>query len=327
MGRGYPTPDPPFRDRIVSGASLDVASLVPRGGRRSGTFRRVRPPLVSHALSVVPLRAALAVARVAQPPLPGRAGAGLVRAAGLRLAKDERPAEAAIDALRLRLRRSAETVEVVDYGAGTKGGKPPERAVSEIYRRAATGPAWGRFLFGLARGLRPARVLELGTNLGVGSAHLSAALALNESDGGPEGRLVTLEGAPALAARAAGHLARLGHSVGDDGCRVRVVVGPFAETLPEVAASEAWDLVFIDGHHEAAAALGYLDTIRPHLAPGAVVILDDVEPGRPVRQAWESIQGSGPSFYAGKYGLWVSEGAPTAAARETAPAPPPAAAG
>ncbi|WP_412069798.1 O-methyltransferase [Rubrivirga sp. IMCC43871] len=279
-----------------------------------------------HAVSVLSLRAALAVARAFQSPLPARAGEGLARAARLHLSKEERPAEAAIDALRLRLRRSAETVEVVDYGAGTKGGKPPERAVSDIYRRAATGPAWGRFLFGLARGLRPARVLELGTNLGVGAAHLAAALALNETDGGPEGRLVTLEGAPALAARAAGALARLGHSV-DDGGRVRVVVGPFAETLPGVAASERWDLVFVDGHHEAEAALAYLDTIRPHLAPGAVVILDDVEPGRPVRQAWESIQGSGSSFYAGKYGLWVSGGAPTAAARETAPAPPPAAAG
>ncbi|WP_412060887.1 O-methyltransferase [Rubrivirga sp. IMCC45206] len=282
---------------------------------------------MSHALAVLPLRAALAAARAAQPPLPGRAGEGLARAARLHLEKDERPAEAAIDAFRLRLRRSTETVEVVDYGAGTKGGKPPERAVSEIYKRAATGPAWGRFLFGLARGLRPAHVLELGTNLGIGAAHLAAALALNEGEGGPEGQLVTLEGAPALAARAAGALARLGHGVGDDGCRVRVVVGPFAETLPEVAAGETWDLVFIDGHHEAAAALRYLDILRPHLAPGAVVILDDVEPGRPVREAWEAVKESGPSFYAGKYGLWVAEGAPTAAARETDPAPPPAAAG
>lgn len=290
---------------------------------------------MSHA-SVLPLRAGLALLRATQPALPGTAGTALRRAAALRLLRHERPAEAAIDALRARLRQSGESVEVVDYGAGTRGDKPPVRGVAEIYRRAATGPAWGRFLFGLARGLRPRRVLELGTNLGVGAAHLAAALALDEAEGAPHGRLVTLEGAPALAARAAGHLARLGHGVGDDdACRVRVVVGPFAETLPRVAAEEGpFDLVFVDGHHEAEAALAYLATLRGHLADGALVVLDDVEPGRPVREAWNRLRAEAPAeptFYAGKYGLLVHApgaapegtaadlgGAATAAARETA---------
>ena len=287
---------------------------------------------MSHALTVLPLRAALAAFRLAQPGLPGAAGRALRRASALRLSPPERRAEAAIDALRDRLRASADTVEVVDYGAGTRGGdRPPVRAVAEVYRRAATGPAWGRFLFGLARGLRPRRVLELGTNLGVGSAHLAAALALNEADGAPPGRLVTLEGAPALADLAGGHLAALGHRQ-----RAEVVVGPFAETLPGVAAldpSESTDLgfglVFVDGHHQAQAALGYLSTLADALAPGAVVVLDDVEPGRPVRQAWRWLRETtpAPAFYAGKYGLIVprpvtARGAATPAARETAPAPP-----
>ncbi len=293
--------------------------------------------------SVVPLRAALAALRVGQAALPGRAGAGLRRAAALRLHRAEQPAEAAIDALRQRLRRSPDAVEVVDYGAGSAGSNAPERGVAEIYRRAATGPAWGRFLFGLVRGMRPVRVLELGTNLGLGAAHLAAALALNEAEGAPHGRLVTLEGAPALAALAAGHLARLGHGVGDDEtARVRVVVGPFAETLAGTAAEEGpFDLVFVDGHHEAEAALAYLATLRPHLADGALVVLDDVEPGRDVRAAWDeltSAPGAPPSFYAGKYGLLVHRaadapeaggpepdsdlrGAATAAARETPPLP------
>ena len=262
-----------------------------------------------HALPVLALRAALAAFRAAQPDLPGAAGVGLRRACALGLTPPERRAEAAVDALRQRLAGSGETVGVVDYGAGTRGGvRPPVRAVAEVYRRAATGPAWGRFLFGLARGLRPARVLELGTNLGVGAAHLAGALALTEAGGGPAGRLVTLEGAPALADRAAGALAALGHGVGG-GRRVEVVVGPFAETLPGVAARAAagapFDLVFVDGHHDPAAALGYLGALAGALAPGAVVVLDDVEPGRPVRRAWRRLRTTTPAFYAGKYGLLV----------------------
>ena len=281
---------------------------------------------MSHALTVLPLRATLAAFRMAQPGLPGRHGTALRRAMALRLAPAEREVEAAVDAFRQRLRRSSDTVEVVDYGAGTRGGaRPPERRVAEVYRRAATGPAWGRFLFGLTRGLQPKRVLELGTNLGIGSAHLAGALALTETEGGPAGRLVTLEGAPALAALAGQALARLGHLVGEGG-RVEVRVGPFVETLPDVLRGETFDLVFIDGHHEAQAALDYLGTIRPALAPGAVVILDDVEPGRPVRQAWNHLRAASPqpAFYLGKYGLLVTPdshagGAATADARENAP--------
>ena len=196
--------------------------------------------------------------------------------------------------------------------------------MAEIYGRAATGPAWGRFLFGLARAHRPARVLELGTNLGVGAAHLAGALALNDAEPGGPGRggadlrrasrLVTLEGAPALAGRAERALADLGHAD-----RARVVVGPFAETLADVAASERWDLVFVDGHHEAAAALAYVATLGPHLAPGALVVLDDVEPGRPVRRAWRALRAGrvpalagASAFYAGRYGLLFA--APPAAA-------------
>ncbi|MDT0631056.1 O-methyltransferase [Rubrivirga litoralis] len=260
-------------------------------------------------VSTAALRAALRLGGAVQT-LPPRPAAVVRRASALRLTADERTAEARIDALRAALAGSADTVEVVDYGAGTRGGeRPPARAVADVYRRAATGPAWGRFLFGLARALRPARVLELGTNLGVGSAHLAAALALNEAEpperGGVAGRLVTLEGAPALAARAERALADLGHAD-----RARVVVGPFADTLADVARAERWDLVFIDGHHEAAAALDYVRTLAPHLAPGALVVLDDVEPGRPVRRAWRALRAGrvaalrgAAAFYAGRYGL------------------------
>lgn len=279
---------------------------------------------MAHALTVVPLRLGLAVLRRAQTRLPPREAAVVAHAARLRLTPAECRTEAAVDALRRRLAASTAGVEVVDHGAGSRGTNAPVRPVAKVYRWAATRPAWGRFLFGLVRALRPARVLELGTNLGVGAAHLAGALALTEAEGGPAGRLVTLEGAPALAALAAGHLARLGHAVGDGpGDRVRIVVGPFAETLPAVAAEAGpFDLVFVDGHHEAEAALAYLAVVEPFLSPGALVVLDDVEPGQPVRQAWRRLRAERPeaaTFYAGRYGLLFAEGAPPAVARETAP--------
>jgi predicted O-methyltransferase YrrM len=204
-----------------------------------------------------------------------------------------------------------------DYGAGTRAGllareaRPDERRIAEIYRRAAATPAWGRFLFRLVRVLRPRRVLELGTNLGVSAAHLAAALALN----GDGGRLVTLEGDPTLAAYAGRHLDVLGHRE-----RVEIIVGRFADVLPDVLdAHGPFDLVFLDGHHEEAATLQYFAQIRPHLGPGACVAFDDIEPTRPVRRAWKRIvaeqQGSGYADLLG-LGLWF---APSSAVMKETP--------
>ena len=250
----------------------------------------------------VPLRLLLRALVAAQPPLPGAAQAAVARAVSLRLGSGDAADERAIAALRARLAASAATVEVVDYGAGSAGGNAPVRRVADVYRRASSGPLWGRAMTGLVRGLRPRRVLELGTNLGVSAAHIAAALARTEAEGGPAGRLVTLEGAPALAALAREHLAGLGQAE----ARVRVVVGPFADTLSGVCAADGpFDLVFVDGHHERDAALGYVAAVRPFLAPGAVVVLDDVEPGRPVGEAYRRLRRGGAA--GGAAGVWLGK--------------------
>lgn len=281
--------------------------------------------------AILPLRFSLAALRAAQPDLPEPASSIIRRAVALRLTDAEREDEAAVSALRDRLRSTSATVEVVDYGAGTKGGqRPPERRVSDIVARAATGPAWGRFLYALARAARPRRVLELGTNLGISAATLGLAMQRTEEEGGVAGRLVTLEGAPALADLSRRHLDSLG--IGD---RVEVVTGRFVDTLPDVlAASGPFDLVFIDGHHEEEATVAYASSIRPWLAPGALVVLDDVEPGRPVRHAWRRLRDAHPedgALWLGKLGLLAvgsvpqtspPEGAAPGLARVKDPTPP-----
>jgi predicted O-methyltransferase YrrM len=220
----------------------------------------------------------------------GAAGDALARALRLRLSGAEADAEAAIDSLRSDLERDERLVYVEDHGAGTRGlmlseTKPRARRVADVYRRAAARPAWGRLLFSLVRELRPQRVLELGTSLGVSAAHLASALALNEVEGFGAGRLLTIEGDPGVAELARGHLGDL--ALGD---RVDVVTGVFADALPRILVERGpFDLVFVDGHHDEVATLAYWRMLRPHLAPGACVGFDDIEPGRPVRRAWRRI--------------------------------------
>ncbi len=211
----------------------------------------------------------------------------------LRLDDSERAAEASIDKVRDALNASTDTIQMQDFGAGTRGSilssesKPSERRISEIYKRAAASPAWGRFMFRLVRSLKPLSVLELGTNLGVSALHIVAALDLNEG----EGRLATIEGDPTLARMARANLAQLGHE-----SRATVLTGRFDEVLSMcLAESGPYDLVFIDGHHEKSATLRYFEIINPYLAPGACVAFDDIEPFRPVRKAWKGIIANEPN--------------------------------
>ncbi|MDX1439919.1 MAG: class I SAM-dependent methyltransferase [Rubricoccaceae bacterium] len=224
----------------------------------------------------------------------------------LQLADDEEHAERAINGIREELAASEESIRMVDFGAGTRRGvfssesKPDERHIAEIYRRAAASPAWGRFLFRLVRSLKPERVLELGTNLGVSALHISVALELNQ-----KGRLVTIEGDPSLSEIASSNLSRL---PGDS--RATVLTGRFQDVLPTCLEQQGpFDLVFIDGHHEEEATLLYFERIKPYLTQGACVVFDDIEPFRPVRRAWKKIAfGQSSSGYVDflGIGLWFA---------------------
>ncbi|MDX1532417.1 MAG: class I SAM-dependent methyltransferase [Rhodothermales bacterium] len=216
----------------------------------------------------------------------------------LGLAADEAAALEPVERIRRELATDTRPFVMQDFGAGTRAmtvlpeaplAATRERTFAEVYRRAAVRPVWGRLLFRLARALEPRRVLELGTNLGVGACTLAAALELNG-----RGRLVTVEGDPTLAEQARDHLGRV-----PGGERAEVVTGTFDAMLPAVLPQHGpFDLVVLDGHHERAATLRYWGLIRPHLAPGACVVFDDVEPWKDVRAAWRTIRAEEPAAQA-----------------------------
>lgn len=139
-------------------------------------------------------------------------------------------------------------------------------------------PRAARALHAFAREFQPRRVLELGTNLGISTAYLAAALR-------PGGRVVTLEGSPYRV-----RVAREVHAqLGLRGIEYRV--GLFADTLDDaLAALGAVELVFIDGHHQYAPTLAYFEAIWKHAAPGAVFLFDDIRWSRGMRRAWARLR-------------------------------------
>lgn len=164
--------------------------------------------------------------------------------------------------------------------------------------RAAKSAFWCGFLFRLVLERRAASILELGTNLGISAAYLATAQRLA---GG--GRLVSIEGAPSLAALAREHLRQLGLE------GAAVAEGRFAHVLPEVLPGAApLDFVFVDGHHDGPATIRYFEQMRPFLAPGAVVVFDDVAWSAGMAAAWREVsarEGFAASLDLGALGVCV----------------------
>jgi predicted O-methyltransferase YrrM len=181
-------------------------------------------------------------------------------------------------------------IEILNFGAGSRkserrptaeqstAGYVTYSTIADVCRRAATKPRKGLTLYGLVREFRPRLGLELGTCVGISTAYIATGMRHNG-----HGRLITLEGAPSLAA-----IAR--HTLDDLAIPgVDVVVGRFADTLPDTLGSGTFDFAFVDGHHDEEATVGYHRQLLPHLTREAVLVFDDIAWSDGMARAWGTI--------------------------------------
>lgn len=122
-------------------------------------------------------------------------------------------------------------------------------------------PAYGHFLYAIARASKAKRIVEFGTSMGISTIYLAAALRDN---GG--GQLIGSELEPAKVARARVHIEAAG--LAD---LVDIRQGDALETLKDVGGEV--DLALIDGAWSL--YLSMLKLIEPHLRPGAVILAEN----------------------------------------------------
>lgn len=147
---------------------------------------------------------------------------------------------------------------------------------------ASATPDQGRLLFQLVRSLKPRRVLELGTNIGISAAYIATALRYVGSGG-----LTTLEASGVRLRLARSFLAELG--IED----VDLVEGYFEEVLdPVLDRLGRVDVAFVDGHHQRDPTVAYFERIRSHMDAGGLMVFDDIRWSDGMREAWETIAGS-----------------------------------
>jgi predicted O-methyltransferase YrrM len=140
---------------------------------------------------------------------------------------------------------------------------------------------WARFLMRLVGELAPRSCIELGTGFGISAMYQAATLELLGS-----GNLDTLDRDPSLIP-----IARRGFSEVRLEHRITLTEGPIGETLDAAASRIApIDYALIDAEHTEKATVENFDRLRPNLAEGAVVVVDDIFMSDEMRRVWQAIQ-------------------------------------
>jgi predicted O-methyltransferase YrrM len=192
-----------------------------------------------------------------------------------------------IERIEARRRRMAAeyTLPGAERTAGGEIGAASHGRVPELWSppfRWSMPRVWARFLMRLVGELGPRSCLELGTGFGISALYQGAALELLGN-----GTLNTLDREPSLIPIAERGFAELGLEE-----RIALTRGPIGETLGVVAARQApIHYALIDAEHTEEATVQNFDRLRPHLAPGAVAVVDDIFMTEEMRRAWATIAG------------------------------------
>jgi predicted O-methyltransferase YrrM len=192
-------------------------------------------------------------------------------------ARHQPAAFARIEAHRRHLLASRDILEVEDFGAGSAFGQLQRRSVGSIARHAAKAAKFGRLLYRIAEHYRCGQVLELGTSLGISTAYMASAPGV--------ARVLTLEGAPAVARAAGEGFSTLGLQ------QVEQILGNFDDTLGEaLLRMPAPDLVFVDGNHRKEPTLRYFRECLAAAHEDTILLFDDIHWSAGMESAWAEIK-------------------------------------
>lgn len=182
-----------------------------------------------------------------------------------------------LKAYRNDLLSNKNTIEVTDFGAGSRVFKSNTRQISKIAQTAGITPNRAELLYRIVHYFQPETILEIGTSLGLATS----ALAL----GNPKAKITTLEGCPQTSGIAQKQFAKFKLD------NIKTVVTEFTEYFKNCQLNtEHCQLIYFDGNHSKQATLDYFELLLPTVTNETVWIFDDIHWSEGMEEAWKIIK-------------------------------------
>jgi predicted O-methyltransferase YrrM len=178
---------------------------------------------------------------------------------------------------RNELLQNKNTIEVTDFGAGSRVFKSNTRQIAKIAKTAGISPKRAQLLFRIVNYLQPDTMLEIGTSLGLATTALSL--------GNPKASIITLEGCPETAKQAQLQLQKFNCN------NVELIVSEFSSYIKNnQPATSNYQLIYFDGNHSKKATLEYFELLLPTIMNETVWIFDDIHWSKEMEETWEIIK-------------------------------------
>lgn len=180
---------------------------------------------------------------------------------------------------RKSLLENKNTIEVTDFGAGSRVFKSNTREISKIAQTAGITPKNAELLFRIVRYFQPKSVLEIGTSLGLATSALSL--------GNKNSNIITLEGCPNTQKQAQVQLQEQNSNFQN----IEFVNTEFSSYFKTLNLSPITHyLIYFDGNHSKKATLDYFEALLPTISNDSVWIFDDIHWSADMEEAWEIIK-------------------------------------
>ena len=181
-----------------------------------------------------------------------------------------------IEKIRGQLLSNHDTIEIEDFGAGSRVAKTNTRKISAVAKGSLKPAKYSQLLFRMIDFYAPGQIIELGTSLGITTAYLASA--------NPSATVTTFEGSSAVAQIAGQNHQLLGLA------NIDLIEGNFDTQLPKwLEQHKSIDFAFIDGNHAFKPTMAYFEAILEAVHENSILVFDDIHWSAEMEQAWAQI--------------------------------------
>jgi len=197
--------------------------------------------------------------------------------------KKKYPEYSILKEYRKSLLANENTIEVTDFGAGSRVFKSNQRKISAIAKNAGIAPKRAELLFRITNYFQPESILEIGTSLGLATF----ALSLGNKSRSIGTKIITLEGCLTTLNQCQLLIQKSNFKTAN----IEFINTKFEDYLQTYNLQPTThNLVYFDGNHSKSATLEYFESLLPTISNESVWIFDDIHWSKDMEDAWEAIK-------------------------------------